>query len=78
MSINAIRTRAFATAAPLSGLSAITRQKAEQLSAEWKGTSAVGHNTKNFIGGQFTESETQNWIDVLDPVCFLTLVPSIT
>ena len=79
MSINAIRTRTLATVAhpPLSGFNAVTRQKAEQLSAEWKGTNAVGQNTKNFIGGQFVESKTTNWIDVVDQVRRFSHAPII-
>lgn len=63
--------RSLATAArpPLSALSASARAKAEQISSEWKGTSASGNNTKNFIGGEFVESKAQAWIDVVDPVC---------
>lgn len=54
---------------PLSGLAPIARERAEQLSANWKGTSASGENTKNFIGGQFVESKADKLIDVVDPVC---------
>ncbi len=64
--------RALATAAPrpaLSGLSATAKSKAEKISQDWKGTSATGANTKNFIGGEFVESKTDKWIDVVDPVC---------
>ncbi|ETW86946.1 hypothetical protein HETIRDRAFT_305451 [Heterobasidion irregulare TC 32-1] len=75
--------RSYATAAsraPLSGLSAAARPKAEQISKEWKGTSAAGHNTKNFIGGEFVESKATKWIDVLDPSTqtLLTRVPETT
>ena len=52
---------------PMGGLSEAVRVKAEELSA-WKGTSATGGNTKNFIGGEFVESKTETWIDVVDPV----------
>jgi malonate-semialdehyde dehydrogenase (acetylating)/methylmalonate-semialdehyde dehydrogenase len=41
---------------------------AEKISAEWKGTSATGGTTKNFIGGEFVESKASQWFDVLDPV----------
>ncbi|PCH33746.1 methylmalonate-semialdehyde dehydrogenase [Wolfiporia cocos MD-104 SS10] len=74
--------RSYATAArpPLSALSATARAKAEQLSKDWKGTSATGQNTKNFIGGEFVESKAQTWIDVLDPATqtLLTRVPETT
>lgn len=59
--------RTYATTA---GLNAFARQTAENISANWKGTSATGGNTKNFIGGVFVESKTTQWHDVLDPVCF--------
>ena len=62
-------TRTFATSAPrLSGLSATAQSKAEKISQEWKGTSATGGNTKNFVGGEFVESKAEKWIDVHDPV----------
>ncbi|OSX67468.1 hypothetical protein POSPLADRAFT_1064101 [Postia placenta MAD-698-R-SB12] len=74
--------RSLATAArpPLSALSASARAKAEQISSEWKGTSASGNNTKNFIGGEFVESKAQAWIDVVDPATqtLLTRVPETT
>ena len=66
-----LHARGFATATtrpPLSGLSATARERAEKLSANWKGTSATGENTKLFIGGEFVESKTSNWIDLADPV----------
>jgi malonate-semialdehyde dehydrogenase (acetylating)/methylmalonate-semialdehyde dehydrogenase len=59
-------SRSYATTA---GLNALARPKAENLSATWKGTSATGGNTKNFIGGAFVDSKTTQWHDVLDPVC---------
>lgn len=60
--------RSFATGRPLSALGAAARARAEQISSGWKGTSATGENTKNFIGGEFVESKAEKWIDVLDPV----------
>ena len=53
---------------PLVGLSPAVRARAEPIVQQWKGTSASGEPTKNFIGGQFVESKTTKWIDVLDPV----------
>lgn len=50
-------------------LNAIAQPIAEKISAEWKGTSVTGGTTKNFIGGQFVESKTDEWFDVHDPVC---------
>lgn len=65
--------RSYATTSgsrpPLSGLSATAKAKAEKISQEWKGTSATGENTKNFVGGEFVESKADKWIDVVDPVC---------
>jgi malonate-semialdehyde dehydrogenase (acetylating)/methylmalonate-semialdehyde dehydrogenase len=60
--------RAFSTSKPWASLSAAALPKAEQISAEWKGTSATGGTTKNFIGGEFIESKSSQWIDILDPV----------
>ncbi|KAI0375415.1 methylmalonate-semialdehyde dehydrogenase [Pilatotrama ljubarskyi] len=79
-----LRVRSYATTSssrpPLSGLSATAKAKAEKLSQEWKGTSATGENTKNFIGGQFVESKADKWIDVVDPATqtLLTRVPETT
>ncbi|KAL5519059.1 hypothetical protein ACEPAH_742 [Sanghuangporus vaninii] len=65
---------------PLVGLSSVAREKAEQLSANWKGTSASGDATKNYIGGQFVDSKADTLIDVLDPSTqtLLTRVPETT
>lgn len=64
--LRALPLRSYATSA--SGLSATARAKAEKLSADWKGTSATGGTTKNYIGGEFVESKTDKWIDLHDPV----------
>jgi hypothetical protein len=53
---------------PLVGLNDSVRARAEPIKQQWKGTSASGDNTKLYIGGQFVESQTDKWIDVLDPV----------
>jgi malonate-semialdehyde dehydrogenase (acetylating)/methylmalonate-semialdehyde dehydrogenase len=50
-------------------LNTTARAKAEQLSADWKGTSLVGGTTKNYIGGKFVESKAENWLEIHDPVC---------
>ncbi|KAH8120204.1 Methylmalonate-semialdehyde dehydrogenase [Phellopilus nigrolimitatus] len=78
--------RTFATAAnvriksPLTGLAPAIRERAEQLSAGWKGTNASGETTKNYIGGQFVESKADKLIDVVDPSTqtLLTRVPETT
>jgi malonate-semialdehyde dehydrogenase (acetylating) / methylmalonate-semialdehyde dehydrogenase len=49
-------------------LNAISRAKAEQLSADWKGTSLIGGTTKNYIGGEFVESKADKWLEIHDPV----------
>lgn len=65
--LRALRARTYATASR-SALTATARAKAEQISLEWKGTSATGDNTRNFIGGEFVESKTSDWVEVTDPV----------
>ena len=60
-------------ASTVGGLSALARPKAEQISSQWKGTSATGGNTLNYIGGSFVESSAGKYIDVLDPVRFLAI-----
>ena len=63
--LQVLHRRSYAT---LSSLNAVARTKAEALSAHWKGTSATGGNTRNFIGGEFVDSSTTEWHHVLDPV----------
>lgn len=41
---------------------------AEEVSSKWKGTTANGGKTKNYIGGEFTESSADKWLEVRDPV----------
>lgn len=65
------QVRGLATAAsrsPLQGLNAVARAKAEQITAQWKGTNGSGENIKNYIGGKFVDSTTDKWIDLVDPV----------
>ncbi|KAG9074006.1 hypothetical protein FS749_014481, partial [Ceratobasidium sp. UAMH 11750] len=64
----------------VSTLSAPARQAAEQISKDWRGTSATGENTKLYIGGEFVESKSSQWLDVLDPSTqtLLTRVPETT
>ncbi|KAI6136519.1 methylmalonate-semialdehyde dehydrogenase [Pisolithus sp. B1] len=66
--------------ASVSALNATARAKADKLSADWRGTSATGNNTKNYIGGEFVDSKTDEWLDVLDPATqtLLTRVPQTT
>lgn len=74
----AICVRSYATVSvqpPLRGLNSAVREKAEKLSRDWKGTSASGENTKNFIGGEFVQSRATQWFDVVDPVrCGFSLI----
>ncbi|KZW02686.1 Methylmalonate-semialdehyde dehydrogenase [Exidia glandulosa HHB12029] len=51
----------------VSGLSAAASSRAHALTKDWQGTSFTGGNAKNYINGQFVESSTDKWIDVLDP-----------
>ncbi|KAK1228754.1 hypothetical protein PQX77_008248 [Marasmius sp. AFHP31] len=77
--LTSVHSRAFSTSHTLSALSSLAQPKADQLSA-WKGTSATGGTTKNFIGGEFVESKATEWIDVLDPSTqtLLSRVPQTT
>ncbi|KAL1719554.1 Aldehyde/histidinol dehydrogenase [Schizophyllum commune] len=75
-----LSARLFATSASRSALSATALPHAKKLSAEWKGTSMTGGKTKNFIGGEFAESQASEWIDVVDPSTqtLLSRVPQTT
>jgi malonate-semialdehyde dehydrogenase (acetylating)/methylmalonate-semialdehyde dehydrogenase len=73
LSVRAARVRplhaaTYATVEARRGLNTLARAKAEELSKNWKGTNALGENTKNFIGGEFVESSATKFIDVVDPV----------
>lgn len=61
---------------PLIELKPAIRERAEQLSSNWKGTNASGGATKNYIGGEFVESKAEKWLDVVDPVSTAALVRS--
>ncbi|KAI3621921.1 methylmalonate-semialdehyde dehydrogenase [Moniliophthora roreri] len=78
--IGSLCSRYFSNSSAVASLSAAALPKAEAISAGWKGTSATGGNTKNFIGGEFIESKSSEWIDVLDPSTqtLLTRVPQTT
>ncbi|KAH0590900.1 hypothetical protein H2248_001015 [Termitomyces sp. 'cryptogamus'] len=75
-----LSARVLSTSAPRFALSPAALPKAERISAEWKGTSATGGTTKNFVGGEWMESKTSEWIDVVDPSTqtLLTRVPHTT
>ncbi len=68
-----VRSYATTGSRSLGTLSATAKAKAEKISQEWKGTSATGGNTKNFVGGEFVESKADKWIDVVDPVSFTSV-----
>lgn len=69
---NTLRVRGYASAAAAPQVQAgkyspLAAKAAEEVSAKWKGTSATGGTTKNYIGGEFVESKADRWIDVHDP-----------
>jgi malonate-semialdehyde dehydrogenase (acetylating)/methylmalonate-semialdehyde dehydrogenase len=66
--LRTLSKQSFHTSSTVKALSALALPKAEQISSNWKGTSATGASTKNFIGGEFVESSSGEWIDVHDPV----------
>jgi malonate-semialdehyde dehydrogenase (acetylating)/methylmalonate-semialdehyde dehydrogenase len=53
-----------------SGLSPLAQAAAEEVSSKWRGTSATGGRTKNYIGGEFVESKADKWLEVRDPVSY--------
>jgi malonate-semialdehyde dehydrogenase (acetylating) / methylmalonate-semialdehyde dehydrogenase len=67
--LRTVQSRSFHSSSHLKALGPLAIQKAEQISSQWKGTSATGGTTKNFIDGEFIESKTTEWIDTHDPVC---------
>ncbi|KAG6836379.1 hypothetical protein H0H93_008679 [Arthromyces matolae] len=75
-----LSARRFSTSAQRLVLTPVALSNAERISANWKGTSATGGTTKNFIGGEWLESKASEWIDVLDPSTqtLLTRVPHTT
>lgn len=72
-----LRVRHASTAAATSSSSStgaaarfspLAMKAAEEVSTKWKGTTAGGGRTKNYIGGEFTESTSDRWLEVRDPV----------
>ncbi|WVF72915.1 methylmalonate-semialdehyde dehydrogenase (acylating) [Kwoniella sp. CBS 6097] len=61
------------------GLSPLAVKAAQEVS-KWRGTSALGESTKNYIGGEFRESKADKWLEVRDPSTqtVLTHVPETT
>lgn len=56
----------------------LAMKAAEEVSTKWKGTTANGGKTKNYIGGEFVDSSAKKWLEVRDPVCFCKEVGAIT
>jgi malonate-semialdehyde dehydrogenase (acetylating)/methylmalonate-semialdehyde dehydrogenase len=67
-----VRYAATATATSSSSSAAkfapLAMKAAEEVSSKWKGTTANGGKTKNYIGGEFVESSASKWLEVRDPV----------
>jgi hypothetical protein len=51
---------------------------AEEVSSKWKGTTANGGKTKNYIGGEFVDSSAKKWLEVRDPVCLRNEIGAVT
>ncbi|KAF8167752.1 methylmalonate-semialdehyde dehydrogenase [Crassisporium funariophilum] len=78
--LRTLKSQSFHTSARAQSLGPLALSKAEQISANWKGTNATGGTTKNFIGGEFVESKTNQWIEAHDPSTqtVLSRVPQTT
>lgn len=62
-------TAAAASTSPgAAKFSPLAMKAAEEVSTKWRGTTANGGTTKNYIGGEFTESSADKWFEVRDPV----------
>ena len=55
--------------------SPLAMKAAEEVSSKWRGTTANGGKTKNYIGGEFTESSAKKWLEVRDPVSPTYFIP---
>ncbi|KAH8835879.1 Aldehyde/histidinol dehydrogenase [Flagelloscypha sp. PMI_526] len=71
--------RLFCSSAPARTLSPSAAPKAASL-GRWSGPSFSGGKARNFIGGEFVESSTSDWIDLHDPSTqtLLSRVPQST
>ncbi|KAK8853282.1 methylmalonate-semialdehyde dehydrogenase (acylating) [Kwoniella newhampshirensis] len=88
LSLLRTQTRSFASPALASStsnkekgaLSPLALKAAEEVSSKWRGTSANGGRTMNYIGGEFSESKADKWLEVRDPSTqtLLTTVPETT
>lgn len=63
-----------------SSLGQLALSRAQDIESKWKGTSALGGTTKNYIDGTFVDSQANKWIDVHDPATqtVVTRVPETT
>ena len=66
-------TAALSPSANEPRFSALGWAAAEEITAKWKGTTANGGRTKNYIGGSFVESQADKWLEVRDPVSWILL-----
>jgi hypothetical protein len=57
------------TSSSAAKFSPLAMKAAEEVSSKWKGTTANGGKTQNYIGGEFKESSSDKWLEVRDPVC---------
>nr|ODN92544.1 methylmalonate-semialdehyde dehydrogenase (acylating) [Cryptococcus depauperatus CBS 7841] len=79
-----LRTYASAALASVpsngSSLAPLALKAAEEVSSKWKGTTANGGRTKNYIGGQFVDSQADKWLQVRDPASqtLINTVPETT
>lgn len=66
LSARSCSPRAYATSSSSGQLLADT--KADEFHNLYKGTATNGGETKLYIDGQFESSQTQDWIELHDPV----------
>lgn len=60
--------RALSTSTPLrSSLGSLATSRAKDVESKWRGTSTSGGTTKNYINGNFVDSNTSQWLEVKDP-----------
>jgi malonate-semialdehyde dehydrogenase (acetylating)/methylmalonate-semialdehyde dehydrogenase len=64
-------TAAAASTSSSAKFAPLAMKAAEEVSTKWKGTTANGGKTKNYIGGEFVDSSAKKWLEVRDPVCLL-------
>lgn len=67
-SVRSLATAAAQATSTTPRYSALGQKAADEISSKWKGTTANGGKTKNYIGGEFVDSSTDKWLEVRDPV----------